>query len=503
MTMKTTTKELDNYESEITVEYEAADLEKAKKQAAQKLSERVSIPGFRKGKKIPPQVIEANLGKGAILEEAADILIRKGADELIRNQNVVPVTQMKHNIITCEDGKPFTFTLTFTPYPEVKLGEYKNLDVPKTVDPVTDEDVEDQLQHLREHHATLTDAEATDPVQTGDFITLDFNGAALSETFTDADADSLPFADKLSDAKAGDKFIFHVDDTTYAVTVKKAAKKSFTVDYETYTPFEGGAAKDHPLDIGSHSFIDTFEDQLVGAKIGEEVNVQVTFPADYHSKDLAGKPAIFRCVVRSIKHKQLPELDDEFAKKASRFETLADFRTDIKKNMTDSAERRAADKQIDDLISLAASNITVDIPPVMIDSKIDQLVSELEFTLQQRGMTLAQYMSMSGLDMDALRDSYKDAATKAVRTDILLDEVARVENISASNQELNMELQYMAALYRTTPKQIYKVLQENNQVNALYTNVLHRKVTKFILDNMAKPDAPADSETTDSDTAKD
>lgn len=497
--MKTSEKKIDNYEVEISVEYEAADLEKAKKQAAQKLSERVSIPGFRKGKKIPPQVIEANLGKGAILEEASDILIRKAADELIRNQNIVPVTQMKHNIVTCEDGQPFTFTLTFTPYPEVTLGEYKNLSVPKTVDPVTDADVDEQISHLREHHATLNDAEPDDTVADGDFITLDFAGTALSQSLTDADASALPFASKLSSAKAGDSFIFHEDDTTYAVTVKKISKKSVTVDYDTFTPFEGGSAKDHPLDIGSHTFIDTFESQLVGAKVNEEIDVRVTFPDDYSAKNLAGKPAIFHCTVRSIKHKQLPELNDDFAKLVSKFETLDEFRADIKKNMTESAERRAADKQLDDLIQLAADNMTVDIPPVIIDDKISQLLAELELNLQQRGMKLDQYLSISGLDMDALRDSYKDAAVKAVRTDILLDTVARTENISADNRELNIELQYMAALYRTTPKQIYKVLQDNNQINALYTNVLHRKVTRFLLDNMAKP---AEDTAADSDTAK-
>ena len=511
MTMKTSEKKLENYQTEITVEYDAADLEKAKKQAAQKLSERVSIPGFRKGKKVPPQVIEANLGKGAILEEASDILIQKAADELVSSEKAVPVTQMRHNIITCEDGKPFIFTLTFTPYPKVTLGEYKNLSAEKIVDPVTDEDVEEQISHLREHHATLTDADSDATVQQGDFITLDFSGAALSESFTDADASDLPFAEKAAASKAGDTFLVNVDDKTYSVTVKKVAKKSATVDYEIYTPFSGGSAKDHPLDIGSHTFIDNFEDQLVGTKIGGEVDVRVTFPEDYQSSDLAGKPAIFHCKVNSIKHKELPALDDEFAKKVSKFETLDEFRADIKQNMTAAAERRATDKMHDAIIETAANNMTVDIPPVMIDAKIDSLIAELEMNLQQRGLKLDQYMSMSGLDMDALRDTYKDSAEKSVRVDILLDEIARAEKIRADNQELNIELQYMAAMYRTNPRQIFKVLQENNQLHSLISNVTRRKVMQFIFDNMAKPadetadsDTAADSDTVaDSDTAKD
>lgn len=491
MTMKTSEKKLENYQTEIIVEYEAAELEKAKKQGAQKLSERVTIPGFRKGKKVPAQILEANLGKGAILDEAADILIKRAADELVDKQNVIPVTQMQHNIITCEDGKPFTFTLIFTPYPEVTLGEYKNLDVPKTVEPVSDEGVEEQLNHLREHHATLTDAQEGDAVQDGDFVTLDFDGAALTETFTDVAAADSPFADKISSAKAGDKLILRDDAKTYAVTLKKSKK----VDYETYTPFEGGAGTDYPLDIGSHKFIDNFEEQLVGAKVGEEVNVRVTFPEDYHVADLAGKPAIFRCVVRSIKHKSLPELDDAFAKKASKFDTLEEFRADIKRNMTDAAERRATEAQREAIVELAANNMTVDIPPVMIDSKIDQLITELELNLQQRGMALSQYMSLSGLDMDALRETYKDAATKAVRTDILLDTVARTENIRVDNADLNLELQYMAALYRTTPKQIYKVLTENRQISNLVANVLHRKVFEFIVNSSAVAKPETESET--------
>lgn len=511
--MKTSEKKLENYQTEITVEYEAADLEKAKTQAAQKLSERVAIPGFRKGKKVPPQILEANLGKGAILDEAADILIKKAADELVSSEKIIPVTQLRHNILTCEDGKPFTFTLKFTPYPEVTLGEYKGLSVEKNLEPVTDESVDEQLNHLREHHAKLSDAEEGDAVQMGDFITLDFNGTALSESFTDVDPKSTPFADKISSAKVGDNLIFHLDDKTCAVTVKKSKK----VDYDVYTPFEGGNGTDYPLDIGSHKFIDNFEDQLVGAKVGDEVNVRVTFPDDYHAKELAAKPAIFQCVVHSIKHKSLPALDDDFAKTASKFETLDEFRADIKENMTEAAERRATEAQQNAIIELAANNMTVDIPPVMIEAKIDQLIAELDLNLQQRGMTLEQYMSVSGLDMDALRDSYKDAATKSVRTDILLDEVARTENIRAENTELNMELQYMAALYRTTPRQVYKVLSENNQLGSLISNVLHRKVFKFIIDNSNAAASPAETtettETTDaaektetnadSDTTKD
>ncbi|MBQ7705117.1 MAG: trigger factor [Selenomonadaceae bacterium] len=436
--MKTSTKKIDNYESEITVEIEAAELEKAKKRACKQLSERTTIPGFRKGKVPPLQILEQHFGKGVILEEAADILIQKAANDIIKEEKIIPVTQMKRKIVTLEDGKDFIFTLTFTTYPEVKLGEYKGLKVEKIVEPVTDEMVDEQVEHMRTHHANMIDAPDAE-VADGDFVTLDFVG---------------------------------------------------TVDGEK---FQGGEAKDHPLEIGSHSFIGDFEEQLIGLKVGDEKDVKVTFPENYHAKDLADKPAVFHCKINSIKHKELPELNDEFAKKVSKFETLADFKADIKKNMEANAERRAVERQQQAVIEKAVENMTVDVPPIMIEERITQMIQELTLQLQSQGMKLEQYLAFSGLDIDALREQYKEAAKQNTLTDILLDEVAHVENITASNEELNYELAIMAQMYRTTPKQIYKILQENRQLMGVANNVLRRKVMRFLVDNMAK-DTPENVE---------
>ena len=438
MTMKTSTKKIDNYESEITVEIEAAELEKAKKRACKQLSERTTIPGFRKGKVPPLQILEQHFGKGVILEEAADILIQKAANDIIKEEKIIPVTQMKRKIVTLEEGKDFIFTLTFTTYPEVKLGEYKGLKVEKVVEPVTDEMVDEQVEHMRTHHANMIDAPDAE-VADGDFVTLDFVG---------------------------------------------------TVDGEK---FQGGEAKDHPLEIGSHSFIGDFEEQLIGLKVGDEKDVKVTFPENYHAKDLADKPAVFHCKINSIKHKELPELNDEFAKKVSKFETLADFKADIKKNMEANAERRAVERQQQAVIEKAVENMTVDVPPIMIEERITQMIQELTLQLQSQGMKLEQYLAFSGLDIDALREQYKEAAKQNTLTDILLDEVAHVENITVSNEELNYELAIMAQMYRTTPKQIYKILQENRQLMGVANNVLRRKVMRFLVDNMAK-DTPENVE---------
>ena len=445
MTMKTNVRKIDNYDSEITVEFEAAELEKSKKNACKQLSERVNIPGFRKGKVPPLQILEQHLGKGAILDEAAEILIQKAAKDIVKDSKIIPVTQMRRKIITCEDGKDFVFTLTFTNYPEVKLGEYKGLKIEKVVEPVTDKAVDEQIEHMREHHANMIDAPDA-KVAEGDFITLDFVG---------------------------------------------------TVDGKE---FEGGKSQDYPLEIGSHKFIDNFEEQLVGLKVGEEKDVKVKFPENYQVKDLADKPAVFHCKINSIKHKELPELNDEFAKKVSKFETLAEFKADVKKNMEANAERRAIEKRNQDVINKAVENMTVDVPPVMIEERITQMIEDFSMQLQGQGMKLEQYMSFSGLDLDALREQYKETAKESVLVDIMLDEVAKLEDIKAEADEINYELAVMAQMYRTTPKQIYKILTENRQMTGVYSNIIHRKAMKFIVDNMYKEETEKAEEAATSET---
>ena len=436
--MKITTKDIENYERELTIEFDADELSQNKKVAAKRLAERVNIPGFRKGK-VPPQILEQHIGKGALLDEASDILINKGANEAIKMFGLIPVTDFKPKVEYCEDGKGLLYTLTFTNYPEVTLGEYKNLEVEKVVEPVTDEQVEEQLEHIRGHHANMIDAEEGAAVQSGDFITLDFSG---------------------------------------------------TVDGEK---FDGGTAEDYPLEIGTHTFIDTFEDQLIGAKIGEEREVKVTFPEDYHVKDLAEKPAVFKCKINSIKHKELPELNDDFAKKASKFETLDEFKVDLRKNLEEQAERRAEQKQQEQIIEKAVENMTVDVPPVMIEDRITHMINEFSLQLQSQGLQLGNYMASAGIDMDKMREDYRESAKKALLTDILLDEVARKENFNVSKQEIDFEIQMMAMMYRTTPKQVEKILRENRRMAGIATNVLRSKAMKFIVDN-AKG-AKKDSET--------
>lgn len=426
--MKVTTKDIENYEKELTIEFEVAEVEKAKKKAAKTLADRVNIPGFRKGK-APLKILEQTYGKEYILDEAIELLVQQAANDCVKQYELVPVTQMIPKVVTREEGKNLVFTLTFTPYPEVKLGEYKNLEAEKVVKPVTDEDVDKYIEEMRDHHANLIDAAEGDSIVDGDFVTLDFVGTVNGEKF------------------------------------------------------KGGEAEDYPLTIGSHSFIDNFEEQLIGAKVGEEREVNVTFPEDYHVKDLAEKPAVFKCKINKIKHKELPALDDEFAKKASKFETLEELKKDVRKNLESAADHRALREQQEKVIEKAVENMTVDIPPVMVEERITALINEFSAQLQMQGMKIEQYLSMSGMDMDQMRESYRESAEKSLRRDILCDEIARVEKLEVTDEEFSKELSVMSFMYRVNPKQIYKILKENGQLRNVDANILRRKAREIIIQN--------------------
>ena len=440
--MKLSQKKIDDYNIELTVEVEAADFSKEIKRAAKVLGERVNIRGFRKGK-VPQAVLEKQIGKDALINEASDMLVQKSTQEAFKILGLIPVSENKADVVKNTEGENFIFTLTFTPFPEVKLGEYKNLEAEKVVETVTDEEVSKQIEALLTHHANLIDAAEGDAIQDGDFITLDYTG---------------------------------------------------TIDGEK---FAGGEAKDAPLDIGAHKFIGDFEEQLIGAKVGEERTVKVTFPENYHTKDLAGKDAEFACKINSIKHRELPELNDEFVQKVSTFKTVDEYKADIRKNMEANAERRAVEAQSQAVIAKAVENMTVDLPPVMIENRITQMINELAAQLQTQGMRLEQYMAFSGIDMDKMREDYREAAKRNVLTDIMLEKVADAEKIDVAQPELDFEIAMMAQMYQTPPKQIERYLKESGNILNVAASIRRRKATRFILDNMAgakKAEEPAPAE---------
>ena len=429
--MKVTVENGENQQVTLTIEVEAAEVNKAVNQACKRLANRVSIPGFRKGK-APRMIVERHVGKDAVLQEAFDIVAPKALSKAFDEQKIDPVTRPSVDIETLEEGKDLVFKATVTPRPEVKLGDYKGLNVPKNEVSITDEDVEKQLKTFQDRQGKLVDAPEGAEVKDGDFTTLDFKG------FVDGEA------------------------------------------------FDGGEGKDYPLQIGSNSFIPGFEDQLVGAKIGEERDVNVKFPEEYHAKELAGKDATFKCTIRSIKTKELPAIDDELAKKVSKFETLDELKADIRKNLEENAERTAENDQKSAAIEMATNNITVDIPAVMIDNRVTAMIQEMAMRLEQQGMKLEQYLQYAGTDIAKLREQYRETAEKNVKTDLMLEEVAKAEDIKVEAKDLDEEVAAMAAVYGATPQQVQKIIKEQGRIGDLAASVLRKKTAQFIIDNIAK-----------------
>lgn len=426
--MNVTTEKIENHKVVLTIEVPAEELDKGIKAACKSLANRVNIPGFRKGK-APRRILEMNIGKEAILDEAFDRVAQKAFDEALKQENLDPVDRPQVDIVTLEEGKNVVFKATITPVPEVALGEYKGLKVAKDAVEVKDEQVEEQVKNILNHHAKMVDAEEGATVANDDFITLDFKG----------EVDGVAFA--------------------------------------------GGEGKDYPLQIGSHSFIDTFEDQLVGLKVGEEKDVNVTFPEEYHAKDLAGKAAVFHCKINSIKHKEMPELTDEFVKASTSYESIEDMKAKLRENIEKNAQREADTKRRNEILKQATDNITVDIPEVMVENRVSNMIQELSVNLENQGMNLDAYLKYANMDMAKLREQYKESAAIAVKTDLMLDAVAKAEDIKVENADINAEIALLAATYGTTPQEVSKIIKKNHSIGNLVATVLHKKAANFIIDS--------------------
>ena len=430
--MKVSAEKIENQQVVLTIEVVADELDKAESRACARLANQVKIPGFRKGK-APRRIVETHVGKDAVLQEAFDLLAPKAIEDAMKDQSIETiVTRPQVDIVTLEDGKDVVFKATVVPRPQVTLGDYKGLKIEKKVDEVTDEDVQKQLEGMADHQSKMVDAPEGAAVEDGDFTTLDYKG----------EIDGVAFA--------------------------------------------GGEGKDYPLQIGSKSFIPGFEDQLIGVHAGEEKDVNVTFPEEYHAKDLAGKAAVFHCKINSIKRKELPEINDAFAKSASKFDTLDALKADIRENLQKNNERRADDAQKQEALETATNNTTVDIPPVMIDNEVERMIREMQMRLAQQGMQLEQYLQFAGTDIAKLRDTYRETAEKNVRTGLMLEEVAKAENIKVESEDLDKEVAVMAAAYGATPKQVKKIIREQGRLNDLVATVARNKTMQFIFDNLAE-----------------
>ncbi|MDD6397861.1 MAG: trigger factor [Selenomonadaceae bacterium] len=429
--MEVTVNNLENHQVELEITVPAEELGKAYQAAYKKIVSKVNIPGFRKGK-APLLIVEKQYGVETVLREAFDIVAPKAMSEALQQEDMDLVTRPEIDVVTLEKGKDVVFKATATKKPEVKLGEYKGLKVEVTKDVVDDNAIQEQLVRMLDRQADMVDAEEGAAVEKDDFITLDFKGLVDGEAFA------------------------------------------------------GGESKDYPLQVGSNSFIPGFEDQLIGATIGNEIKVNVKFPEEYHSEELKGKDAVFECIVKSIKKKVLPELNDDFAKKASTFQTLDELKADIKSNLEKSAEAKAESAKREAAIKQAADNAEVDVPEVMVENRVSAMIQQMALSLQQQGMSLEMYLQYTNSDMAKLRENYKETAATNVKVDLMLEAVAKAEGIKVEAEDLDEQVNAMAATYGATPAQVRQIIAEQGRLGELTGSVLRSKTAKFIVDSVAE-----------------
>ena len=406
----------------------AEEVNKGYKKAVAKIAGQVNIPGFRKGK-APRNVIEMHYGKEAVKQEAFELVANQCYTEALEQEKLIPVSDPKVEESVFEENKDMELTIKVTLKPEVKLGDYKELHVEKEAVEVTDEAVEEQVQGLRSRHAKMVEAEEGAVIEKGDFAIIDFAG---------------------------------------------------TVDGE---PFSGGEGKGYPLEVGSNSFIPGFEDQLVGLKKGDSTDVDVTFPEEYFVKELAGKQAIFKVNVQDVKRKELPELTDEYVAANSDCKTVEELRASYKERMQKAAENNAKIAYEKALIDLAVANAEFEVPEIMIEDRITQMIDEMRMSLEARKLTLEQYMQYSGIDMKQLRERQHDAAVENVKTDLVLDAIAKAENIQVSMEDVDSELSAIASQHGATLEDVKKIIKSNGTMGLLLANILRRKAAHVIIDS--------------------
>ena len=393
--------------AKLTIEASAEDFEKAIQKVYLKARGRINIPGFRKGK-APRKLIEKMYGTGVFYEDAANDLIPTAYAEALKDCDLEIVSRPEINVTQIESGKPFIFTAEVAVKPEVTLGEYKGVEVEKSNVEVTDEDINKEVDKERENNSRTIDVDDR-AVESGDIIKLDFDGSV----------DGVPFA--------------------------------------------GGKAENYTLTIGSGSFIPGFEDQLIGTKIGEDKDVTVTFPEDYHEKSLAGKEAVFKCKVNAITVKELPDADDEFASEVSEFETLAEYKEDIKKKLTEKKEKEARAKKEAQAVEKAVENATMEIPDAMIDTQVQSMMEDFARRMQSQGLSLEQYFQFTGMDAKKMHDQMKPEALKRIQNSLVLEAVAKAENIEISDEKVDEEIAKMAEAYKMEVEKLKGIIGDSER----------------------------------------
>ena len=415
---------LEHNMAKLTVEVAAEDVEKALQAAYLKQRKQINIPGFRKGK-VPRQMIEKMYGPEVFYDEAANNMIPDAYAKAYDESELDIVSQPKIEVVQMEKGKPFIFTAEVATKPEVTLGDYKGLKVDKVSTRVTQKEVDEEIEKERERNARTM--EVTDrAVQDKDEVTLDFEG----------------FVDGVA--------------------------------------FEGGKGEDYPLTIGSGSFIPGFEEQLIGAEIDKEVEVNVTFPKEYHSEELAGKDATFKCTVHTIKAKELPELDDEFASEVSECETMDAYRAEVKKNIKERKERTGKEKKENQAVDQAIENAQMDIPEAMIEFQVRQMADDFARRIQQQGLTVEQYFQFTGMTAEKMMEEMRPQAEKSIKTRLVLEAIVKAENIEVSDERVEEELTKMAEAYQMEVEKLKEFMGENEKKQIKEDLAVQKAITLLV-----------------------
>lgn len=412
---------------EVTVDAEKFVL--AVNQAAKALGKRVSVPGFRKGK-APRKMIENQVGKETLYNEALDRLLGDAYTEAVLESGIDPVDQPDLDLVQVEEGKDLIFKAKVSVKPEVELGEYRNLQVEREAVSVTDEQVEQDLKTKQQQHARLLNLEEGQ-VEDQDTVIIDFEG------FTDGVA------------------------------------------------FAGGKGEDYNLQIGSGTFIPGFEDNLIGAEVGQHLDVNVTFPAEYHSEELAGKEAVFKTTVKKIQRKELSPLDDEFAKDVSEFETLDELKADIRNKLLEQAETKALREHRDAIVSKAVDNASVEIPEAMVEMQLKAMVETLGNNLTQQGITLDDYYQYTGTSEEAMLEQMRPKAMEDLKTDLVLEAIAKAEGIEATEDEVDEEIRKLGERYKQDPKSLKQVLRARGELKYYAQSIAAEKTIDFLAEQNA------------------
>lgn len=425
--MEVKVEKLEKNRVSLEVELGADQVDKALDQAYRRVVKKVNIPGFRKGR-VPRKILEMRLGKGVLYEEAVEILLPEAYAKAVEEASLEPIDQPQIEDIQIEEGSPFRFSATVEVKPEVKLGQYKGLPVERKKAEVSEEEVDNFLENLRERTATwrvVEEGEAED----GDLVIIDFTGYVDGE------------------------------------------------------PLQGGKGENHSLVLGSGSFIPGFEEQLVGAKSGEERKIQVTFPEDYHNQELAGVEAEFNVQVKEIKRKELAALDDEFAKDVSEFATLEELKEDIRKKLLEAAENKVESEFREELVKTAAANAEVEIPEVMVKRRVENMINDLEHRLQQQGLSLDVYLNIIDKTLENLREEFEEAARESVKIDLVLEAIAKAEGIETKEEEIEAELDTMVAGFAEEEDKLRELkerLRESGHVDLIADNLIRRKTIDLL-----------------------